>query len=127
MTDSLISASEVMARTGWRRPTLRRRIEAGVFPGPSPLDPNKWSKRAVDEALGAAPKESDAPKEWTVDPKAIEMAVARYIRRAKKSAAGRSGRRNVAHPIRGSAAPSPLRVVADNQPPGQTPVLHRTR
>ncbi len=58
MQDSKLPAPEVMARMGWSRTTLWRRVRTGKFAAPAELGPNSigWRESWVDEAQDALPR-----------------------------------------------------------------------
>ena len=57
MSKKMLRVPEVMARTGWSRITLWRRVRAGAFPAPVELGVNMigWPEEVVEEAIEALP------------------------------------------------------------------------
>ena len=60
----LLRAKQVMARMGWSRQTLWRRVRAGEFPAPVKTGANgtAWFDDEVDEAQANLPRVNYAPK-----------------------------------------------------------------
>ncbi len=58
MQDRMLRPPEVMARMGWSRTTLWRRIRAGAFPAPVELGVNSigWPESWVNDARDALPR-----------------------------------------------------------------------
>ena len=54
----LLRPKQVMARMGWSRTTLWRRVRAGAFPAPVELGVNMigWTEETVEEAIEALPR-----------------------------------------------------------------------
>src|SRR5262245_61122051 len=101
MSSDWMSGAEVRERTGWNAGQLRRRIADGKFP--AKIDVDRWIRADVEAHLSGKIKTSD--EGWTVNEKAIRLAVAGYVRRAQESARRRQLPRHVAHPLRGAEAP----------------------
>ena len=60
----LVSAKQVMARMGWSRTTLWRRVRAGEFPAPvkTGLKSVDWFEDEVDEVQENLPRVTYAPE-----------------------------------------------------------------
>ncbi len=60
----LVSAKQVMARMGWSRTTLWRRVRDGTFPAPFQTGPNSiaWYDDEVDDAQENLPRVNYAPE-----------------------------------------------------------------
>ena len=60
----LVSAKQVMARMGWSRTTLWRRVKAGDFPAPVKTGPNSvdWFDDEIDVAQANLPRVTYAPE-----------------------------------------------------------------
>lgn len=58
MSKKMLRAPEVMARTGFARVTLWRRVRDGVFPAPVELGSNMigWLEEEVEEWIEAQPR-----------------------------------------------------------------------
>lgn len=58
MSKKMLRAPEVMARIGWSRVTLWRRVRAGAFPAPVELGSNMigWLEEEVEEWIEAQPR-----------------------------------------------------------------------
>ena len=58
MSKKMLRAPEVMARTGWSRVTLWRRVRDGAFPPPVEIGVNMigWPEEEVEEAIKALPR-----------------------------------------------------------------------
>ena len=58
MSKKMLRVPEVMARTGWSRITLWRRVRAGAFPAPVELGVNMigWPEEQVEESIRALPR-----------------------------------------------------------------------
>lgn len=118
MTASYYTGAQVRALTGFSARQINVRIATDKFP--KSVDRDRWRKSEVDAHLAGAPvvaQDDESP--WTVDQVAIERAVARFVRRAAESAAAGRGRRDVAHPARGSRAPPALRLASNNVAPAR--------
>ena len=72
----LISTKQVMARMGWSRTTLWRRVVSGDFPAPVKTSPNRTSffEDDVDAAQAKLPQVSWAPDKIPEAPAKVKVA-----------------------------------------------------
>ena len=58
MSKKMLRVPEVMARTGFSRVTLWRRVRDGLFPPPLELGVNMigWTEESIEEAIEALPR-----------------------------------------------------------------------
>lgn len=108
-----ITGAEIRERTGWNAQQLRRRIADGKFP--AKIDFDRWNRADVESHLSR----KTSNEGWTVNEKAIRLAVAGYVRRAEESARLGRQRGNVAHSLRGAETPPPRRVASRNRTPAR--------
>lgn len=69
-----LTGDEVCSRTRWSRPTLRRRVAAGLFP--APIERDRWIEAEVEFALQGKAVEPRSGERWGFDRDAYRAALA---------------------------------------------------